>query len=566
MMRRIIRWAAIAAVVLFVLTVGALAGMEYYTGRSEFCGSCHIMRPYYKSWQRDVHGTKAAADCVDCHYPPGERHTPHAKLRGLSQMVSYVSGRTGGARPRPRVRDESCLRSGCHHEDDFMKAVYPIRDVRFNHGKHLKSDPVEIEKNAVRLKTLTDRLKAELGEGLFEELQQLAILVGNPEHVQQKVSHLVRMTGKKHDLADQAIDYAQAVHRDIRLKQLNNLRCATCHIYSGGEKHFSVQRETCFLCHFANEAFNTGTGECLKCHEPPVVSLPTHGGAVKVTPGMTTTAATGKMDHAVIIANNVDCVSCHADLIKGTAVVDRQQCESCHDLPRYFEEFDGDLNTTLVAALHQTHTSNLHALCADCHDPIEHQLGPKHLALAGEGFLEPIRTNCVHCHPNHHQAQVAMLAGKGPDAVPSGAANAMFGSRVNCLGCHVSAGEGAKGLTVVKATKQACVVCHSQDYEQLFDQWLSRLAAGIKDVKHLESQAAKQLAAVGDDRPAARREAQATLAKGRAALAFVEQAEGIHNRNYALELLDYASEQFARTIETLGGPTTTRAAMRRRAE
>src|SRR5262245_29612472 len=60
-----------AAIVLFVGAAG-LAGAEYWTSRPSFCGSCHVMDPYYESWSHDTHGAKIGALCVDCHYAPGE--------------------------------------------------------------------------------------------------------------------------------------------------------------------------------------------------------------------------------------------------------------------------------------------------------------------------------------------------------------------------------------------------------------------------------------------------------------------------------------------------------------
>ena len=59
---------------------------EYKTSQPQFCSSCHIMEPYYETWEADVHGAKLEVACVDCHYAPGERTTLKAKFRGLSQV------------------------------------------------------------------------------------------------------------------------------------------------------------------------------------------------------------------------------------------------------------------------------------------------------------------------------------------------------------------------------------------------------------------------------------------------------------------------------------------------
>ncbi len=112
--------AGIVTLVMAVLGGAGMGGAEYYTAQPNFCGSCHVMDPYYKSWQSDKHGALLDVRCVDCHYAPGEHHTFMAKFRGLSQAASYFSGRSGASRPRAHVADASCLTSKCHGNDDHM--------------------------------------------------------------------------------------------------------------------------------------------------------------------------------------------------------------------------------------------------------------------------------------------------------------------------------------------------------------------------------------------------------------------------------------------------------------
>src|ERR1700741_5209421 len=104
--KRIKRWSIRACITLGVLLLlgATLVGVaELKTSQAQFCASCHIMEPYYASWQADLHGGKLDVACVECHYAPGERTTLKGKLRGLSQGTSYVSGRYGATRPRAHV-------------------------------------------------------------------------------------------------------------------------------------------------------------------------------------------------------------------------------------------------------------------------------------------------------------------------------------------------------------------------------------------------------------------------------------------------------------------------------
>ena len=112
---------AIALLVAVIGAAGAMAGMEWYTGQPKFCGSCHIMQPYYQSWSVDVHATKAGAACIDCHYAPGERHTYPGEAAWPLADGHVLFGAGRGAAPRPHVQDSSCLREGCHKVDGLHR-------------------------------------------------------------------------------------------------------------------------------------------------------------------------------------------------------------------------------------------------------------------------------------------------------------------------------------------------------------------------------------------------------------------------------------------------------------
>ena len=66
----------------------SLLSMEV-TSKPQFCGSCHIMEPYYKSWQISSHKNIA---CVDCHIPPGITSEFRKKYEALSMVVKYFTG------------------------------------------------------------------------------------------------------------------------------------------------------------------------------------------------------------------------------------------------------------------------------------------------------------------------------------------------------------------------------------------------------------------------------------------------------------------------------------------
>jgi len=107
----------------------SLLSMEV-TSKPQFCGSCHVMEPYYKSWQTSTHKNVA---CVECHIPPGVTSEFRKKYEALSMVVSYFTG-TYGTNPWTEIDDASCLRC---HERRLLAGKEVFHNVLFNHTPHL---------------------------------------------------------------------------------------------------------------------------------------------------------------------------------------------------------------------------------------------------------------------------------------------------------------------------------------------------------------------------------------------------------------------------------------------
>lgn len=113
------------------------------TSQSNFCNKCHLMEPYYQSWQRSKH---AQVECTACHMPPGIKGKVLTKFQALTQLTKYVT-RTWGTRPWGHVTDASCLE--CHDVEKLKKQGAKAfgSGLRFDHGPHLSGQ--------ARHKTLT---------------------------------------------------------------------------------------------------------------------------------------------------------------------------------------------------------------------------------------------------------------------------------------------------------------------------------------------------------------------------------------------------------------------------
>jgi nitrate/TMAO reductase-like tetraheme cytochrome c subunit len=554
---------AIGTTLLIVLIVGGLglAGAEYHTSRPTFCGSCHIMEPYYASWSHDLHGAKLSVLCVDCHYAPGERFTIKAKFKGLSQVASYFSGRYGAGRPRAHVSDDSCLRSSCHGDHAYESKRLLIGEPRvetrlvdgqpgevtrqptvaFYHEKHLNVESRLSELLAGR-EAVRARLSAALGEEGFQRVQQIARSVRPAEQRDAELRQALAELGAGPEVIRDAETLRDLEHRHTRLKQLEGLTCSSCHQYdASGRGHLTVTIQNCYTCHFTNEAFNRGTAGCLTCHEPPTRAVFVHGGE---SPGSTPVL----MDHRDIVARGIDCASCHLDVVRGSASVSERECRHCHDQDRFLADF-ATRTTETVEQYHAIHVARQRARCEDCHQAVVHQLFDP-LRATPTGFLEPVLNDCQHCHPGHHREQVQMLAGAGGVGAPRDTPNAMLSARLNCRACHVEAGAGAKGDAVVRATQQACVACHSEDYARLFEQWHAEMEAALKETQALLARVEQTAAGL----PVLPGELRELIEAARLNTQFVTVAGGMHNKHFALQLLDAARRNLEEAERRLAAP------------
>lgn len=517
------------------------------------------MDPYYESWSLDPHGANFGVKCIECHYAPGEQHTLRAKFRGLSQVASYFSGRYGTGRPRAEVSDASCLRSGCHSGQAFYPKLLPIGEprietrlvggvetavqrapsVHFVHEKHLdiEGKQKEIEAELIQVR---DRLRATLSPEALERVEALATSVSAAS---DRAIELRRLSGQMQfaeNVREDARKLMELEHRRIRVDQLSGLNCSACHAFNPALKtHIAADKQVCYTCHFTHEEFNQRTGECLLCHQPPTRSVRVHD----TSPSMSSPSVV--MDHQDIVRRGVDCASCHLDVLRGDAQVSERECVHCHDQSRFLVDF-ASRTTETVRMYHEVHIAHQRAHCFDCHKAIQHGLvTPNADPTVTAGFLEPVLNDCRHCHPNHHSEQVALLTGHGGVNVAHATPNAMIGSRLNCRACHTQEAFDDKGDDTLRATQKGCAACHEDDYIRLFDQWKYEIETYVREgedalrrVTHLVESAKSKGAPTAP-------EADAALERARINLTLVRNGGGMHNRPFALQLIDAARRDIA---------------------
>ncbi|MCU0961351.1 MAG: NapC/NirT family cytochrome c [Pirellulaceae bacterium] len=347
-------WQALALVAACVLLVVAGTGAAgWYTSRSQFCNSCHIMEPYYQSWLESTHRD---VSCIKCHFPPGVGEKVRGKVLGLVQLAKYVT-QTQGPRPVAEIPDASCLRSGCH-ETRLLSGRVDYNGIAFDHAKHFPEDESQTVRN-MRLRCTSCHSQIVQGEHMTVTASTCYLCHFRDTHFNEGLGACTRC----HQIPDKEYDLGGGVmfHHDLAYEE--GVDCASCHadlVRGNGE----VPRERCAVCHNREDDLQK-IGDSAFLHQTHV------------------------SDH------KVDCLSCHLTLhhaldphkIANAAA----QCASCH--PNQHQEQVALLQGSgarLVAA----HPSNMAAArlsCFTCH--LEKNVSP-----IGTVLMKASLATCVGCH------------------------------------------------------------------------------------------------------------------------------------------------------------------------
>lgn len=445
----------IALGIVVVLIICSILAAEYYTSQPSFCGSCHIMKPYYDQWVKDKHSELGVA-CVDCHYAPGEHGTLTAKFKGLGQLFTYLGSKDALVRKPAKVNDASCMTSDCHPKEKFAdKKLQFTEKIPYIHRTHF----------------------------------------------------------------DKTVE-GQALH------------CDTCHQHVKSENHFEVPKVACYLCHFKDAKLNEGRAKCSSCHIMPEKPLN------KMEEG--TEQPKRLITHKTLEEAKVSCHSCHYQIVQGSGDIKKEGCFNCHE---YSEEMLKKSDDKKI--MHEKHVGSQEARCFDCHMPIEHkEVSP----------YDAVVKNCSECHPEPHIYQKMILSGTGGIGIDKQYPIAHVDFNVNCLACHVEEGFDEKGRKFRKGSAKMCIQCHQGDEEkgQLAEKWQDDVRDAVLEARVLEKEAIEAIEkATGKAPKKSLSKARAKLKDAQANLRIADAGGGVHNKKYAMFLIDTAITDLETIIEEL---------------
>jgi len=345
-----LRWGVVGGV--FALAVGGSSTFlaVEQSSQPEFCNTCHIMEPYYESWERSAH---SGIKCIECHFEPGTLGTVRGKFQALSQLAKYVT-RTAGTRPWAEVSDMSCVRSGCHSMGS-LQGPLDFDGVAFDHTPHL------LETRGKRLRCVTCHTQV-------------------------------------------LVDQHFAVEPTI---------CSTCHFMPGADGRVPERTSDCMVCHraptepievagrpFEHAGYVARGVDCRDCHADVVQGTGTvypqrcrscHG-----QPELLAQIGDSDLLHrAHVSERKVECFECHVEIHHGQGESGpahpgaESVCSGCHaETHQAALQLAAGLGGTQAGA--PSRMRETHVACRACHSGRSGDSGGL-LAAAGE-------VDCLHCH------------------------------------------------------------------------------------------------------------------------------------------------------------------------
>jgi len=121
-------------VAVFVVIAGLLLMLEG-TKSPKFCALCHSMKPYVVSW---AHSSHKDVNCIDCHFKPGFINELRGKWKAQIDVVAVMTAQVP-TKFHADIDDSSCMREGCHTEQQISKHDVVFHGVHFDHGRHMKT-------------------------------------------------------------------------------------------------------------------------------------------------------------------------------------------------------------------------------------------------------------------------------------------------------------------------------------------------------------------------------------------------------------------------------------------
>jgi nitrate/TMAO reductase-like tetraheme cytochrome c subunit len=505
-----------AALVLAFGILGML-GFVQVSSTPRFCGTCHIMKPYYDSWKHSTHGRIA---CVECHISPGVTAEIHKKFEALSMVAKYFTA-TYGTKPWAEVDDAACLRC---HQRRLLEGEVDFNGVAFDHTPHLTET-----RRGMKLRCTSCHGQIVQGTHITVTSSTCALCHFKGQPANQGLGRCTRC----HDVPERRVAVGRVNFDHAQVKTLG-MDCRSCHagiVQGKGEvpeqrcvschnqperlaefgntellhrKHVTEHKVDCNDCHMVIEhaqqpptttaAATTveDAGTCGACHgaghsAQQLLYEGRGGRGVPVMPGpmaaagvtcegchnaalAVENASAGMLGVHTLRSNEVACMSCHgpdyrdiffawkSSVDERVAALRRQLDATVGAMgvspPQAFE--DARANFLLVERGHGVHNVNYsYALLDKAWEQMNEARRSKGLGPMPRPWtmIAPGSAACLNCHVGIEK-QAGTFAGRAFAHAPH-----LQGAKLDCAACHRPHAERAPG-EVVRFGPSGCVPCH----------------------------------------------------------------------------------------------------------
>lgn len=197
----------------------------------KFCGSCHVMKPYYESWKASGHSSVA---CVECHIPPGVTAEFRKKYEALAMVARYFTG-TYSTNPWAEVDDAACLRC---HERRLIQGKETFHNALFDHRPHL----TEVRRG-MKLRCTSCHSQIVQGSHIAVTVSTCVLCHFKGESIGSGPARCTMC----HEVPDRVVTTGNIEfdHGDV---SRFGMSCVWCHEHVA-EGRGGVPRERCFTCH-----------------------------------------------------------------------------------------------------------------------------------------------------------------------------------------------------------------------------------------------------------------------------------------------------------------------------
>ena len=494
-----------------------LVGSVEITSHSNFCSSCHYMKPFYRSWETSSHKD---VECSTCHYAPGVRSKVRAKIEGLMQLGRYWTKLYLKSKPWAEIPDEACLREGCH-DKRLLEGQVNFNKIVFDHKIHFTD-----LKRGKQLRCTSCHSQIVQGEHITVTNSTCFICHFKESEHYPKISECSHCHERSTLVSEETSKYNHSIVFN------SGFSCNKCHthtIIGDGD----VPRENCYKCHWETDRLNKYDDtdlmhsthiyshkiECNQCHMEiqhkiakdidTISDCKTCHTDSHKTQKILFSGEGGKgIAHSmpnIMLEKGLSCKGCHifheekgGQIIKSETFTSRAKaCESCHGkgFARILREWEistekklSEIKTVYARAnqeIHQAKNSNrekakkLLEEAAFNIDIVERGKSVHNMTYSQEllqasytNIVEALRrigssykpeitfassqdlpTQCSSCHAGIEEIDAQVFGLDFPHK------SHLLEQKIQCDVCHSNVRKHGEFV----ATKKSCAVCHHQD-------------------------------------------------------------------------------------------------------